>query len=575
MSFGPNRTKNCDIDKYINHIRESRHGSILEHASYTFLFYGVSRSLTHELVRHRVGTAFCLDGDTEIYFEHLCNGHRQGARRRKIKDLYEQAQTKNGRGRISLMNVRCLDESSGEFTTGSISAVTYSGKKAVYKITLEDGKSIVCSKDHRFLSPNGWDTIDSIVGGIDVTPGGVTTWINKDAYIMTNGIKAYKDKDWLYNKYIEEGLSQEEIGNICGISKHTVRGWVRRYKLQKPYGSWTIGRSPWNKGKTYKRKPLTEEQKRRISKRMLGAGNPQWKGGITSIGIALRRPVEKFRMDVYRRDNFSCVLCSSKKDLTIHHVIPLYVDVSGAGASGNTVTLCRPCHNKVNGHEEDYVRLFNKYLGNTIKHTPKFIKKLTPGTCLVPKKTRIVSVEYVGIRDTYDIEMKGDNHNFVANGIVTHNSQISQRFIDESKIRFVERPEFQNDPDLHAYFEDSIDLIMDKYREVLQKLSEEQKEGSKILYSEYKTELRKKVHQASRYILPNCTEAPIVVTANARAWRHFLEMRGSSAAETEIRSLAIKILCKLRDIQSLLFSDYEIVPLPDGTSAITTPYVKV
>lgn len=166
-------------------------------------------------------------------------------------------------------------------------------------------------------------------------------------------------------------------------------------------------------------------------------------------------------------------------------------------------------------------------------------------------------------------------HELVRHRAGTSFSQVSQRFIDESKIRFVERPEFQNDPDLHTYFEDSIDLIMDKYREVLQKLSEEQKEGSKILYSEYKTELRKKIHQASRYILPNCTEAPIVVTANARAWRHFLEMRGTSAAETEIRSLAIKILCKLRDIQSLLFSDYEIVSLPDGTSAITTPYMKI
>ncbi len=36
----------------------TRHGSVLEHASVTFAFVDVSRVFTHELVRHRAGTAF-------------------------------------------------------------------------------------------------------------------------------------------------------------------------------------------------------------------------------------------------------------------------------------------------------------------------------------------------------------------------------------------------------------------------------------------------------------------------------------------------------------------------------------
>jgi thymidylate synthase (FAD) len=40
---------------YINHIKESGHGSVLEHAVWNLLITGVSRSLTHELVRHRAG----------------------------------------------------------------------------------------------------------------------------------------------------------------------------------------------------------------------------------------------------------------------------------------------------------------------------------------------------------------------------------------------------------------------------------------------------------------------------------------------------------------------------------------
>ena len=53
MSFGPKATKDADAEAYFGHIIESGHESVLEHASVSFLFYGVSRALTHELVRHR------------------------------------------------------------------------------------------------------------------------------------------------------------------------------------------------------------------------------------------------------------------------------------------------------------------------------------------------------------------------------------------------------------------------------------------------------------------------------------------------------------------------------------------
>lgn len=42
---------------YIRHVLSEGHGSIFEHASYSFFIEGVSRSLTHELIRHRAGTA--------------------------------------------------------------------------------------------------------------------------------------------------------------------------------------------------------------------------------------------------------------------------------------------------------------------------------------------------------------------------------------------------------------------------------------------------------------------------------------------------------------------------------------
>jgi thymidylate synthase (FAD) len=43
---------------YLENIKQQGHGSVLEHASYSLLFEGVSRSLTHELVRHRAGFSY-------------------------------------------------------------------------------------------------------------------------------------------------------------------------------------------------------------------------------------------------------------------------------------------------------------------------------------------------------------------------------------------------------------------------------------------------------------------------------------------------------------------------------------
>jgi thymidylate synthase (FAD) len=42
---------------YMERILSEGHGSVLEHATVGFIIHGVSRSLTHELIRHRAGTA--------------------------------------------------------------------------------------------------------------------------------------------------------------------------------------------------------------------------------------------------------------------------------------------------------------------------------------------------------------------------------------------------------------------------------------------------------------------------------------------------------------------------------------
>jgi thymidylate synthase (FAD) len=57
--LNPNVTKiRRDRREYFANILRSGHGSVLEHANYSFAIRNCSRTFTHELVRHRAGSAF-------------------------------------------------------------------------------------------------------------------------------------------------------------------------------------------------------------------------------------------------------------------------------------------------------------------------------------------------------------------------------------------------------------------------------------------------------------------------------------------------------------------------------------
>ena len=64
-----------------------------------------------------------------------------------------------------------------------------------------------------------------------------------------------------------------------------------------------------------------------------------------------------------------------------------------------------------------------------------------------------------------------------------------------------------------------------------------------------------------------------MVTGNFRAWREFIAARASEHADVEIRTLAIACLELLREASPVLFSDFLISELADGTRMATSPYV--
>jgi thymidylate synthase (FAD) len=53
-------------DEYIENLLEMQHGSVFEHSSISYAIQGVSRSLTHELVRHRPGVAISQESQRYV-----------------------------------------------------------------------------------------------------------------------------------------------------------------------------------------------------------------------------------------------------------------------------------------------------------------------------------------------------------------------------------------------------------------------------------------------------------------------------------------------------------------------------
>ena len=57
----------------VRKVMESGHGSTIEHVNFTFAISGVTRTLTHQLVRHRAGTAFDQQSQRYVSFKQRDN----------------------------------------------------------------------------------------------------------------------------------------------------------------------------------------------------------------------------------------------------------------------------------------------------------------------------------------------------------------------------------------------------------------------------------------------------------------------------------------------------------------------
>lgn len=126
-------------------------------------------------IRHRTA---CLSSDTELVFNRPIDNK---AYKMTIGEVYSKFQpTVNNRpdkqrnpyfkrDRIQKMQLRCLDEITGEPKTTTIVDIWQTGIKIVYNLILSNGRSIKASKDHRILTETGWKALKDIGVGECVT----------------------------------------------------------------------------------------------------------------------------------------------------------------------------------------------------------------------------------------------------------------------------------------------------------------------------------------------------------------------------------------------------------------------
>lgn len=150
-------------------------------------------------------------------------------------------------------------------------------------------------------------------------------------------------------------------------------------------------------------------------------------------------------------------------------------------------------------------------------------------------------------------------HQMVRHRVGFSFSQLSQQYHDETTAKFVIPEEVKAAP---AIMELWLRLI-EELRRGYQSISNDLKAGSPSLHALSKEE-RRAIRSAARSILPNATETKLVFSANGRALRHFLTVRGAITGDLEMRRVSALIYSRLKIEAPSLLSGFEMSTHEDG-----------
>ncbi|MBV8490753.1 MAG: FAD-dependent thymidylate synthase [Candidatus Eremiobacteraeota bacterium] len=505
--------------------------------------------------------------------------HRDGHGRYRLKgaDLIAYA---NGtgmhryslRGRLKAMRLRTCDEITRLIGHTTVTDVTFSGVQPVFRITTIAGKTIVTSAEHRLFTESGWLTLRE-AGQVVLSRNNIASW--KPFRVAVNGVDPLLDESWL-RKMRDRGYSARLIADRLGVRTDQVKYRFRRFGLTatNPSEVWRKSHTkvPWNKGRRYSNIKTRGVPTRATVRR--GADSPLWRGGITPERKMIGAWTVRQASNLHRGNGFKCELCDSPERLHAHHLDPVAHNPARAYDVTNLRTVCEACHDALH-HRNLELRLLEHVAdGGSMRSF-----WATVGEMRLRRRFRrhqkwarvahfvdVVAVEYVGLRPTYDLEVAGPFHNFVANGFVVHNSRnaASSRAIPIKKMIDAVRSEpamplwwGRNQSGMQAreeISEPTRELAMAQWREAL---------GDALRHAERLSSSDINLHKqlVNRLLEPF---AWITVIITATEWANFFTQRTHEDAQPELKYVA-----------DLMLGAYKAsLPKPVGLGEWHTPLIQ-
>lgn len=351
---------------------------------------------------------------------------------------------------------KTYNKNSGEFEYATANNILYNGTKKCITIKTKLGYSLTCTPDHSVLTPNGYIEADSFSIG---------------DLICVNGTELlYRNKDWLYYQNITLNKTFVQISKEFNFNISTLKKWARIHGLpKKGTGYFNVGHTPWNKGI---QDPRQVEALRKYH----------------HSGIHDNRTIIKPDTSKYMKHNSGvCAICGSTEGLDVHHIDKNHNNHDPQ----NLMTLCQSCHKRV--HSNNLQTIYND---------------------------TIVSIEDAGEHKVYDITINSDNHNYVANGVVVHNCNYSDK-----GLTFV-----------FPYWYEHDKLREDRLNSQMSSEFVNRCYDTELAYQEWMKKTN--TPQSARGNLILWTKSEGVFTATIQQWIDILALRDSQAAHPDARKIA-------------------------------------
>jgi len=246
---------------------------------------------------------------------------------------------------------------------------------------------------------------------------------------------------------------------------------------------------------------------------------------------------------------YNCGGCFNRKHLDLDHLIPVVTDLSKALDRNNLKPICKECHR--------------------IKTSSEQISANRKGSSVELKYVSLAKkVIRVGEEMTYDISMPAPNHNFVANGIVVHNSinEWSARYSRLEPDFYIPEPENVRvqvgKPGNYTYLQATKESAFSFIERLKNKCSRDYEDyewalncGQEFSLSDFFGEKVEGIaKEQARFFLNVNIYSEMYWSCNARSLMNFLSLRNSPKSQWELREYAILLEDIWKEIMPMTYN---------------------